>query len=93
VRVTCFDEPQRLDHWCVASGSPEAIVAGFFVRDPWRPLGEVRIGGRLVAHEPIDTPFGPARSCVHVEPDGALMLAPRREIAAAPRPWRTAATC
>ena len=84
LRVTCFEEAQRLDHWCAATGRPEAIVAGFFVRDPWRPLGEVRIGGRLVAHEPIAAPFGPVRSCVHVEPGGAVRLAPRGEIAAAP---------
>ncbi len=84
VRVTCFEEPQRLDYWCAASGRPEAIVAGFFVRDPWRPLGEVRIGGQTVAHEPIVAPFGPERSCVHVEPGGGITLAPRREIAAAP---------
>lgn len=84
VRVTCFEEAQRLDHWCIANGRQEAIVAGFFVRDPWRPLGEVRIEGEAVAHEPIAAPFGPARSCVHVEPDGAVTLAPRCEIAAAP---------
>lgn len=84
VRVACFEEPQRLDHWCAASGRPEAIVAGFFVRNPWRPLGEVWIGGRSVAHEPIAAPFGPERSCVHVEPAGGVVLAPRREIAAAP---------
>jgi len=84
VRVACFEEAQRLDHWCAANGRAEAIVAGFFVRDPWRPLGEVRIGGEPVPHEPIAAPFGPARSCVHVDPDGAVTLAPRREIAAAP---------
>jgi phosphodiester glycosidase len=84
VRVACFEEAQRLDRWCVASDRPEAIVAGFFLRDPWRPLGEVWIGGRLVPHEPIIAPFGATRSCVHLEPDGAVTLAPRREIAAAP---------
>jgi hypothetical protein len=84
VRVVCFEEAQRLDHWCAAHERPEAIVAGFFVRDPWRPLGEVWIGGELVGHEPIAAPFGPARSCVHVDPDGAVALAPRGEIAAAP---------
>jgi Phosphodiester glycosidase len=84
VRVRCFEEAQRLDHWCAASGQQEAIVAGFFVRDPWLPLGEVRIDGRPVAHEPIAAPFGPARSCIHAEPDGDVVLAPRREIAAAP---------
>jgi len=84
VRVTCFEEPQRLDHWCVANGRPEAIVAGFFLRDPWRPLGEVRIDGRPVAHEPIADPFGPARGCVHVEPGGAVTLAARAALPEAP---------
>lgn len=37
-----------------------------------------------MAHEPIAAPFGPARSCVHVEPDGVVVLAPRHEIAVAP---------
>ena len=84
VRVVCFEEPQRLDHWCAANDRPEAIVAGFFVRDPWRPLGEVRIGGGSVAHEPIAAPFGPERGCVHVEPNGNVVLAPRRALASAP---------
>jgi hypothetical protein len=84
LRVTCFQEASRLDHWCAANGRPEAIVAGFFLRDPWRPLGEVRLGGRPVAHEPIDDPFGPLRGCVHVERDGAVTLAPRGEIPEAP---------
>lgn len=84
LRVACFEQPRRLDHWCAASGQPEAIVAGFFVRDPWRPLGEIRIGGEPLAHELIAGPFGPLRSCVHVEPGGAVALAPREEIEAAP---------
>jgi Phosphodiester glycosidase len=81
VHVKCFEEARRLDEWCAANRRPEAIVAGFFLRDPWRPLGEVRIGGRLLPHEPIAAPFGPARSCVFVAPDGAVTLAPRGEIA------------
>ena len=81
LRVACFEPARRLDHWCVANGRSEAIVAGFFLRDPWRPLGEVRIGGRPVVHEPIAAPFGPVRSCLHVEPGGAVVLAPREEIA------------
>jgi len=84
LRVTCFEEPQRLDYWCAANDRPEAIVAGFFVRDPWRPLGEVRVGGRSLTHEPVAPPFGPARSCIHLGPDGAISLAPRREIAVEP---------
>jgi Phosphodiester glycosidase len=78
VKLVCFDEPERLDHWCAANGHKEAIVAGFFVRDPYRPLGEVRLGGERVEHEPIADPWGPRRACVHV--DGAVTLAPRGEL-------------
>jgi exopolysaccharide biosynthesis protein len=82
VSVICFDEPARLDHWCTATGHPEAIVAGFFVRDPYRPLGEVRIGGRVVAHEPVASPWSGRRACVHV--DGSVRLAGRDELDAEP---------
>jgi hypothetical protein len=79
LRVLCFEQPTRLDHWCAEHGCPEAIVAGFFVRDPYRPLGEVRVGGAAVAHEPIAAPWGSARGCVHV--DGTVRMAPRAELA------------
>jgi phosphodiester glycosidase len=77
-----FPEPRRLDHWCAATGHPEAIVAGFFVRDPYRPLGEVRLAGTLVDHEPVAAPWASARACVHV--DGAVRLARREELGADP---------
>jgi hypothetical protein len=83
VRVVRFREPQRLDHWCAAHGRPEAIVAGFFVRDPYRPLGEVRIAGEAVEHEPVAPPWGSRRACVHV--DGGVRIAPRAELGADPR--------
>jgi Phosphodiester glycosidase len=82
VAVECFDEPTRLDQWCAAEGHPEAIVAGFFVRDPYRPLGEVRTGGEVVEHEPIAEPWGPARACVHV--DGDVRLVRRGALGADP---------
>jgi hypothetical protein len=78
VRVVHFPEPRRLDHWCAAQGSPEAIVAGFFLRDPWRPLGELRIGGDLVQHEPVASPWGPKRACVYV--DRRLRIAARGQL-------------
>ncbi len=82
--VRCFAEPTRLDRWCAAERRPEAMVAGFFVRDPYRPLGETRIGGELVHHEPVTAPWGDRRACVHVDGDGAVRLAPRGELAAEP---------
>jgi hypothetical protein len=78
VSLRCFPEPARLDHWCAAEGRPEAIVAGFFLRDPYRPLGEVRIDGAGVEHEPIADPWGPLRACVHVGTE--VRLLPRGEL-------------
>ena len=79
VRVVCFGgSPVRLDHWCRAAGVDEALVAGFFVRDPYRPLGEVRVGGEAVAFEPVEEPWAKVRACVHV--DGAVRLAPLGEV-------------
>jgi exopolysaccharide biosynthesis protein len=83
VRVVHFPEPERLDHWCAANDHPEAIVAGFFVRDPWRPLGEVRLDGELVAHEPILGRWGPERASVHV--DGGVRVGARKELPGDPR--------
>jgi Phosphodiester glycosidase len=82
VSVVCFAEATRLDHWCASEGHPEAIVAGFFLRDPYRPLGEVRIDGAVVEHEPIAAPWGPRRACVHI--DGSVRLAQRAEVSADP---------
>jgi hypothetical protein len=78
VRLVVFPETRRLDHWCAANDKPEAIVAGFFLRDPYRPLGEVRIDGAIVEHEPVAGPWGPMRACVHV--DGGVRIAARREL-------------
>jgi hypothetical protein len=73
-----FDEPTRLDAWCASAGRKEGIVAGFFLRDPYRPLGEVRIGGAVVEHEPVAPPWGPERACVYL--DGQVRLARRAEL-------------
>jgi Phosphodiester glycosidase len=78
LRVVLFAEPQRLDHWCAANGHGEAIVAGFFLRDPPRPLGEVRIGGERLEHEPVLAPWASRRGCVHI--DGSVRFAPRGEL-------------
>ena len=82
VALQWFAEPARLDHWCASVGEPEAIVAGFFVRDPYRPLGEVRLDGELVEHEPVSSPWAQERACVHI--DGSVRLARRGDLAAQP---------
>ena len=77
-RLVCLPEARRLDVWCAERDQPEAIVAGFFVRDPYRPLGDTRIGGAVIAHEPIEASWGPRRAAIHT--DGGIRLAPRGEL-------------
>jgi hypothetical protein len=81
--VVRLPDGARLDRWCAAHGHPEAMVAGFFLRDPYRPLGEVRIGGAVLAHEPVCEPWARTRACLHV--DGEVRIAPRGELPAEPR--------
>jgi hypothetical protein len=83
VRVVHFPSPRRLDVWCAGNGIEEAVVGGFFVRDPYRPLGELWIEGRPVEYEPIAGPYGPRRGTVVTE-DGAVRLVERA--AAPPQP-------
>jgi hypothetical protein len=84
VRVVHFPRTERLDVWCVANRVEEAIVAGFFLRDPYRPLGELWIGGQSVPHEPVVDPFASRRGCVDIDRDGEIRLIARS--AAATRP-------
>lgn len=83
VSVRHFDPPERLDQWCSTTGHPEAIVGGFFLRAPYRPLGELWRRGARVEHEPVAAPWAQRRACVHV--DGtAVRLAAREELPAHP---------
>jgi hypothetical protein len=79
-RVVHFPRPERLDVWCRRRGVEEAVVGGFFLRDPYRPLGEVWIDGRPVRHEPIAFPYAERRGTVVID-DGSVQLVER---AAAP---------
>ena len=76
-RVVHFEQPEHLDVWCAANGVGEAIVGGFFLRDPYRPLGELWIDGRPSAHEPVAPPHGPRRGSVVVDADGTVQLLER----------------
>ena len=66
--------------WCREHGVDEAVVGGFFLRDPYRPLGELWIDGQPADHEPVAAPYGQRRGCVLVE-DGIVRVLER---AAAP---------
>jgi phosphodiester glycosidase len=77
VRVVHFPRPEHLDVWCQTNGVGEAVVAGFFLRDPYRPLGELWIDGRPARHETIAAPYGPRRGTVVSDPDGSVRLVER----------------
>ena len=76
VRVVYFPRPQHLDEWCAANEIGEAVVGGFFLRDPYRPLGELWIDGQPARHEPVAEPYAARRGSVVID-DGALRLAER----------------
>ena len=70
VRVLHFPRPQRLDVWCRRRRLGEAIVGGFFVRDPYRALGELWVAGRVARFEPVADPYAGVRACVISDGDG-----------------------
>jgi hypothetical protein len=78
-RVQVFRQPRRLDHWCHRHGDKEAIVGGFYLRDPFRPLGEVVVGGGAVPSEPFAAPYGPRRATLHAT-DRGLRIALRADL-------------
>ena len=75
-RVVYFPRPEHLDVWCRRNGVEEGVVGGFFLRDPYRPLGELWIDGWPTRHEPVSSPYGQRRSSVVID-DGAVSLAER----------------
>ncbi len=77
-RVVYFPRTEHLDVWCRSRGVEEAVVGGFFLRDPYRPLGELWIDGRQIPHEPIDEPFAGTRASVLID-DGVARLVPRSD--------------
>ena len=81
LRLQLFRQPRRLDHWCSKHARKEAIVGGFYLRDPFRPLGELVIGARPVAFEPFAAPYGPRRATLHAT-DRGIRIAARHAIGA-----------
>ena len=74
VRVVYFPRPERLDVWCRRNGVEEAVVGGFYLRDPFRPLGELWIDGRPARHEPVAAPYAARRGSVVIDDGGVRLL-------------------
>jgi hypothetical protein len=83
VRVVHFPVVERLDRWCAANGVDEAIIGGFFLRDPYRPLGELWIDGARVPGDAIPAPYDARRACV-LATGSEVRLLPREEAPAEP---------
>jgi hypothetical protein len=82
-RVVYFPKTDHLDVWCRRNDVEEAIVGGFFLRDPYRPLGELWINGRPADHEPVAAPYAERRGSVVID-DGDLRLVERSAAPAQP---------
>jgi hypothetical protein len=73
-RVVHFPQAAHLDVWCREHGVEEAVVAGFFLRDPYRPLGELWIDGRPVPHAPVVPPYTARRGSVVIDDDDVRLV-------------------
>jgi hypothetical protein len=82
-RVCLFRQPRRLDSWCAKHGVDEAVVGGFYLRDPFRPLGELWLGGEEVPSTPFPPEYRALRPAIHLT-DGRIEIAPRGDLPAAP---------
>jgi hypothetical protein len=82
-RVCHFRQPRRLDWWCAKHGIDEAVVGGFYLRDPFRPLGELWLDGHEVEGTPFPAEYRALRPAVHLT-GGQIRIAPRGELPEAP---------
>src|SRR4051812_27162782 len=81
-QVRVFRQPRRLDFWCHKHAVGEAVIGGFYRRDPFRPLGDVWIDGQAVPSEPFPERFSGLRPAVEAGEDG-LRITRHRELKAA----------
>ena len=77
VGVELFRQPRRLDHWCSKHEVGEAVVGGFYLREPFRPLGELWVEGHEVRGEHFHAPHDAVRPAIHAT--GAEVRIARRD--------------
>ena len=78
-RVCLFRQPRRLDWWCAKNRIDEAVVGGFYRRDPFRPLGDLWLDGAQIEGEPFPAAYRDVRPALHVA-DAEIRIAPRGEL-------------
>jgi Phosphodiester glycosidase len=79
LRVVVLDPCSTVQQWCRRNGAEHAIVGGFYMRPGGPALGDLWVAGRALPTKPFDAPWHDERACVHIG-DGAVTLAPRREL-------------
>ena len=82
--VARVSRQRSLVRWCREERVAHAIVGGFFVKQGYTPLGELRIGGEEVEHVPFAAPWHEQRACVNAGRQG-VAVAPRPELPPEPR--------
>ena len=90
LHVERLPDQMPLERWCGLRGIDEALVGGFYVRQPQlrtdpqltgMPLGELRTQGMACESVPFSAPWGARRACVHMF-DGQVRIARRDELPA-----------
>jgi hypothetical protein len=66
VNVHRLATQRRVLDFCHESGSPDALVGGFYTRPEGMPLGEVRLRGVAVDHVPFAAPWHATRATLHI---------------------------
>ncbi|MGK2932372.1 MAG: phosphodiester glycosidase family protein, partial [Solirubrobacterales bacterium] len=88
LRVATLPTAMTLLEWCEWQGAGEALVGGFYIRQPQvetdpllsgMPLGELRASGVRSDSVPFDPPWDERRACVH-SVGGEVTIAPRDEL-------------
>ncbi|MBK5231363.1 MAG: phosphodiester glycosidase family protein [Thermoleophilia bacterium] len=88
LRVASLPAAMSLLQWCGQERIEEALVGGFYIREPQAPtdpllsgmpLGELRSVGEQCASVPFDVPWGARRACIH-SAGGKVTIAPRDQL-------------
>ncbi|HEY6780698.1 MAG TPA: phosphodiester glycosidase family protein, partial [Thermoleophilaceae bacterium] len=89
LRVERLPGPMTLEQWCAAEGVQEALVGGFYIRQPQTPadpllsgmpLGQLRARGEVHASVAFDAPWDARRACVQVSASGEVQIARRDQL-------------
>lgn len=92
VRVHRLPALTQLGRWCAETSTAEALVGGFYLREPratvaeeltGTPLGELWTDGVAQPSVPFLSPWNERRACLHVA-DGQVRIARRDELPAGP---------